>query len=352
MSRPFDNAFQRATDDAVSDVVLPSRDVGPFRLLGRRVSIALGILVSVALIVYIDRDGYRDAVGQPLSLLDAFYYATVSLSTTGYGDITPASPAARLVNILFVTPARVLFLIILVGTTLEVLTQRTQYLVRLNRWRAHLRDHTIVIGYGTKGRAAVRTMIDNGVSPGNIVVIDPNGVIVDEATRTGVAGVAGDATRSEVLRTAHIQTARQVIVAADRDDSAVLITLSARALNPRANIVASVRESENGPLLEQSGADTVITSSEAAGRLLGLATSSPFVIEVVEDLLTPGSGLELVERPAVSSEIGKSPKQLQDKVLAVVRDGELHLPDDAVCVQLVHGDRLVVALSHPHDDDE
>ena len=66
MSRPFDNAFQRATDDAVSDVVLPSRDVGPFRLLGRRVSIALGILVSVALIVYIDRDGYRDAVGQPL----------------------------------------------------------------------------------------------------------------------------------------------------------------------------------------------------------------------------------------------------------------------------------------------
>jgi voltage-gated potassium channel len=256
-----------------------------------------------------------------------------------------------LVNILFVTPARVLFLIILVGTTLEVLTQRTRYLVRLNRWRAHLRDHTVVIGFGTKGRAAVRTMIDNGVPAGNIVVIDPNASIVDEATRLGVAGVPGDATRSEVLRTAHIQTARQIIVAPDRDDSAVLITLSARSLNPRANIVTAVREAENAPLLEQSGADTVITSSEAAGRLLGLATSSPFVIEVLEDLLTPGSGLELVERPAVSSEIGKSPLQLKDKILAVVRDGELHLPDDAVCVQLVHGDRLVVALSH-HEEDE
>jgi voltage-gated potassium channel len=350
MSRAFDNAFERSTENAVSDVVLPSREIGPFRLLGRRVAIALGILVSVALVVYFDRDGYRDAVGQPLSLLDSFYYATVSLSTTGYGDITPASPAARLVNILFVTPARVLFLIILVGTTLEVLTQRTRYLVRLNRWRAHLRDHTVVIGYGTKGRAAVRTMIDNGVPASNIVVIDPNAMIVDEATRLGVAGVPGDATRSEVLRTAHVATARQVIVAADRDDSAVLITLSARSLNPRANIVAAVREAENAALLEQSGADTVITSSEAAGRLLGLATSSPFVIEVVEDLLTPGSGLELVERPAVSSEIGKSPLQLKDKVLAVVRDGELYLPDDAVCVQLVHGDRLVVALAHREDE--
>ena len=149
-----------------------------------------------------------------------------------------------------------------------------------------------------------------------------------------------------MLRTAYVQNARQVIVATDRDDSAVLVTLSARALNPHANIVAAVRESENAPLLEQSGANTVITSSEAAGRLLGLATTSPYVIEVVEDLLTPGSGLELIERPAVSSEIGKSPLSLTDRVLAVVRDEEVHLPDDAVCVQLVHGDRLVVALTH------
>ena len=50
------------------------------------------------------------------------YYATVSLSTTGYGDITPVSPGARLVNILVVTPLRILFLLILIGTTLEALT--------------------------------------------------------------------------------------------------------------------------------------------------------------------------------------------------------------------------------------
>ena len=178
MSRAFDSSFGRSKadirSDVVSDIVLPTRDIGPFRLLGRRLLIALAILVAVALAVYVDRDGYRDAAGLPLSLLDSFYYATVSLSTTGYGDITPTSPSARLVNILFVTPARVLFLIILVGTTLEVLTQRTRHLMRLNRWRARLRDHTVVIGFGTKGRAAVRTLINNNYPAGNIVVIDPN----------------------------------------------------------------------------------------------------------------------------------------------------------------------------------
>ena len=47
---------------------------------------------------------------------------TVTLSTTGYGDITPVTTAARLTNVLLVTP--VLFLIILVGTTLQVLTEQ------------------------------------------------------------------------------------------------------------------------------------------------------------------------------------------------------------------------------------
>jgi len=56
-----------------------------------------------------------------VSLLDASYQATVT-ATTGYGDIAPISPAARAWTALAVTPRRILFLIVLVGTTLEVLT--------------------------------------------------------------------------------------------------------------------------------------------------------------------------------------------------------------------------------------
>ena len=92
-----------------------------------------------------------------VDLLDCVYYATVTLSTTGYGDIVPYSDSARLINVLLITPLRVLFLIILVGTTLEVLTERTREEWRLNRWRTTLRDHTVVVGFGTKGRSAVQT---------------------------------------------------------------------------------------------------------------------------------------------------------------------------------------------------
>ena len=58
-----------------------------------------------SVVVFIDRSGYRDVQGSPLSFLDSVYYSAVTPSTTGYGDITPVSPEARLVNIIVITPA-------------------------------------------------------------------------------------------------------------------------------------------------------------------------------------------------------------------------------------------------------
>ena len=118
-----------------ADVRLPSSDRGPLDYLLRRLAVAVGLIVFVAMVAYLDRDGYRDGDTTGIGLLDAFYYSTVSVTTTGYGDITPATDRARLVSTLLVTPARVLFLIILVGTTLEILAGRVHAQFRENRWR-------------------------------------------------------------------------------------------------------------------------------------------------------------------------------------------------------------------------
>src|SRR5690242_5886422 len=192
---------------------------------------ALLLLVLTALIVWVDRGGYTDNSDGSVDMLDAFYYATVTLSTTGYGDITPTSDVARLINILVITPLRVLFLIILVGTTLEVLTERTREEWRLNRWRAALREHTVVVGFGTKGRSAIETVCASGLRKEQVVVVDPSARVVDAATAEGYAGVIGDATRSDVLMRAELHKARQIIIATQRDDTAVLVTLTARQLN-------------------------------------------------------------------------------------------------------------------------
>ena len=76
-------------------ILLGRRRVSPVRAIGIRVAIGLAVLAAVVAIVYLDRDGYRDSTDGSVSLLDALYYSTVTLSTTGYGDITPVNSPAQ-----------------------------------------------------------------------------------------------------------------------------------------------------------------------------------------------------------------------------------------------------------------
>ncbi|MFJ3335416.1 potassium channel family protein [Streptomyces sp. NPDC086766] len=347
MKLPGHDAIARQADEhlVTHRVRLPKRVVErPVRQVGKRLALALLVLMATVLIVYADREGYSDSSDGSVDFLDAAYYATVTLSTTGYGDITPVSDAARLTNILVITPLRVLFLIILVGTTLEVLAERTREEWRLNRWRSTLRDHTVVVGFGTKGRSALQTVCATGLQKQRVVVVDPSAKVVDAATADGYAGVIGDATRSEVLKRAEVQRARQIIVATQRDDTAVLVTLTARQLNRGAKIVAAVREEENAPLLRQSGADAVITSASAAGRLLGLSVLSPAAGMVLEDLIQQGSGLDIVERPVIRAEVGRGPRETDDLVVSVVRGHRVLGYDDPSVGTLQLTDRLITIV--------
>ena len=203
-------------------------------------------------------------------------------------------------------------------------------------------EHVVVVGYGTKGRSAIETLVSNGYDRDAIVVVDPSPVAVADGNRDQLVVIAGDATRRGVLRQAGVEKATHVIITTDRDDSNVLVTLTVRQLNPDAWIVAAVREHENVPLMRQSGANSVITSSDAVGRLLGLSSMSPMLGSVMEDLMTYGEGLEVAERDLLATEVGKQPQSLPDQVIAVVRDEKVHRYFDPVVSLLARGDRLVV----------
>jgi voltage-gated potassium channel len=305
-------------------VHLPRQYAGPLRALSLRMGVALALVLLIVTVVYTDRDGYRDVNNDGLSLIDAFYYAVVTLSTTGYGDITPISPTARFVNVVVITPARVMFLIILVGTTLEVLTEQYRNNIRLTRWRKRVKDHIVVCGYGTKGRSAVNALLESGFTKEQILVVERDPGATRQAIAAGLAVVEGSATRAAILTDAHVQRAKAVIVAAHSDEAAVLITLTARQLTKgKVRIVTAAREAENAPLLKQSGAHQVIVSSATAGRLLGMSTTAPPIIDVVEDLLSPGEGMALAVRSATRNELGKSPRSLDDVVIALVRRGRV-----------------------------
>ena len=156
-------------------VSLPTVAADPFRELVRRALLAVGIVLLNTLIVWLDHESYADNVnGDGVSFIDALYYATVTVTTTGYGDITPVSDHARLLNALLVTPLRIAFLILLVGTTLEVLANEGRRAMIDTRCRKKMRNHTVVLGYGTMGRSALNTLLRNGGLPTIDIMTDPD----------------------------------------------------------------------------------------------------------------------------------------------------------------------------------
>jgi voltage-gated potassium channel len=304
---------------------------------------AIGLLVLIVGLVYADRDAYTDSRDGVVSLIDTIYYATVTITTTGYGDITPIAPHSRVLNAVVVTPLRILFLVLLVGTTLEVLAHEGRRVLRDRRWRRHLRHHAVVVGYGTMGRSAVDTLVKNNTAAQDLVIIDQGADPAADANAHGFAVIRGDATNRSVLRGAEIARASQVIIALDRDAAAILVTLTVRQLNADVHVVVSVREEANAALLRQSGADAVVTSSESVGHLLGLSAISPNIGIVIEDLFSTHKGLSIAQRSITTEEVGRSTDEVQgEPVVGVVRDGTLRRFYDPAVTRLERGDEIVV----------
>ena len=85
----------------------------------------------------------------------------------------------------------------------------------------------------------------------------------------------------------------------------------------------------------------MIVSSATAGRLLGLSTTAPPLIDVVEDLLTPGQGMALAMRSARRDEVGSAPRELTELVIALFRRGKVLSLADPEGTTIQTGDMVV-----------
>lgn len=294
-----------------------------------RFLIVAGILITTVLILYGEaqfNDGLRDSVHNDApSFLDCVYFALVTITTVGYGDIVPVTTSARLVDAILLTPMRFIVIFTFWGTAFQLTIKLFQEEYRMKRAVGKLNGHCIVCGFGATGRAAVEELLQQGDAPDQIVVLDEAEEVLDEASQKGVVAVLGDATRESVLRSVAIDRAANVIICPGRDDTAVLIALTAQDLNPDAKLIATCREEENAKLLQRSGVGTIVSPAFAGGNLMAAATRRAHLVETMQEVLSVGGALRLDERQVLPQEVGKRPKDLADvAVVRVYRDGVHH----------------------------
>ncbi len=270
-----------------------------------RLALAL-LLIGIALAGHwFDRAGLRDNTDGAISFVDVLYFTTITVTTVGYGDIVPVTDRARMFDTFVVTPIRLFVWLIFLGTAYDFVFKRIWQRWRMQVIQRTLSGHFIVAGHGTSGAEARRELVRRGVSDAAIVVIDQRAARLAEAEADGATVIEGDATHNAVLEAVQIARARSVMISAGRDDTSILIVLTARRLAPNISISVVIHEEENEPLARQAGADVVINPTSFAGLLLAGSTDGPHLTEYMTDLAATSGRVSLRERRATAAEVGK-----------------------------------------------
>ena len=295
----------RLPDELTHMTLRRKSPLNEWQQIGLRFLLMFALLGFIVVVHWFERDGLKDNLDGHVSFSDVIYFTMISVTTTGYGDIVPVTDQARMFDALVVTPIRIFFILILVGTAYTFVFKRTWDKWRMRRIQKNLCDHIVVAGFGTSGTQTVDELIARGTDPKQIVVIDPNGGALERAEDLGCAAIQADATSDETLRAVRVEQARAIMISAGRDDTSILICLTARHLAPDVPISIAVRNEDNELPARAAGATSVINPVSFAGLLLAGSVEGSGIAEYLRDLASCGGHVQLHEREVEPVEVGK-----------------------------------------------
>lgn len=301
------------------------------------------ILLVAAAFWLFERGDIEDTEDGELSYLDSLYFTVVTVTTLGYGDIVPVTERARLVDAFLVTPVRIFVWVMFIGTAYQFIIQKYWEEYRMNRALKKMKEHVIIAGYGTTGTAAVAELVHKGYDKDRLIVIDLEEDRIKMAAEAGATGLLGDPSREDVLKRAGVDKASALITTTPHDDTNVLITLTAKDLNPSLKVISRVGQKENIKQLRRAGADLIISPSLTCGNLMAMGVSKTNHVELIGDLLTTSHGSNVLQRKIESHEIGKRPKELSGfVVIGVVSKGKDIGPEALDGIKLEKGDEIIL----------
>jgi Trk K+ transport system NAD-binding subunit len=293
-------------------------------------------LALAALVVLLLGTWYFHAVFKG-GWLDAVYFVVATVTTTGYGDLTPSrsNPSDIVAAMLLMLSGTIITgLFIAFGASL--LTR--VHWVRMQGLRpVHRRWHIVVCGAGSIGSEVIDLLLALGK---HLVVVEvtPDTTIVERAREQRFDLLTGDASRDATLDLCNLTAAHGLIALTNVDTLNLEIALGARARNPTMPIVLRIAEA--------SFAQSIARHFEFETTYSAAALAAPAFVGLSR---FPGSrgrvafaGQEFAVGEVVISEVGRPVAPRDAILLAVSRHGHFAIAEDFA--ELVPGDRALVMV--------
>lgn len=312
-------------------------------------------LMLIAVVVISGAAGFHYIEGWPW--FDGLYMTLITMTTVGYGETHPLSPAGKVFNTFLIVGAVMAGGFLVATFSHAMLEFELSHFLgrrRMERELAKMKDHFIICGAGRVGRTVARELRALHIS---CVIIEKDPDRVQWAAEENIPVVIGDGHTEDILERARIDAAKGLVAAVTSDADNLYIVLTARGMRPDLKIIARGSEEEATPKLLRAGASQVVSPYHFVGRRIAQLLLRPNVLDFVEaafgnqrldiqlEEVRIDEGSDLVGKTLGQTDIRQSTGAL---VLALKRGEEsmnFNPPPDAV---INAGDCLIAVGSSEH----
>ncbi len=324
-----------------------------------RVRLAAGGLFLLA-VVLVGTVGYR-LIEPSASWIDALYMTVITLTTVGFTEIVDLTghPGGRIFTVVLILVGMGGVLYFVSTATAFVLEGQLGHVFwrrRMEKLVKDLENHLIVCG---SGGTAIYTADELAAVKRPVVVIceDPERLRQIRSELPDTPIIQGDPTREDVLESAGVSRAAGIAACTRSDKDNLIVTLTARQLNPEIRIVSRVSDISGENRVQKVGADSVVSPHFIGALRIASELIRPTVVSFLDIMLRDrekGLRVEEVRIPAASSAAGGTVGDLRigevsEALLLALRrpDGSWRYnpPSDEV----VEADSVLIIMATPGD---
>lgn len=263
------------------------------------------------------------------SLFDAFYWALVTISTVGYGDISPTTPEGRVVSMLIIITGVGLIAFM----TSIIVSSFSERLIELREDRVmqemgKKRNIIVICGFGIMGKKVAKGLLDEG---SELIVLDRDEEAAEHAHTMGYRSICADASQSNIFEKIGIaQRILHVLCLTSDDEQNAFIAINVKSLNPKVKVTARCSDSEIADKLRYAGIDQVVIPEKITALMGVVHAGEPVAFEALRSILAYKSENHIDEIHVKEGGVldNRSVESLKTEAFRLIILGLLRMLDD------------------------